>query len=63
MKIHTDERAAPRFRSAPSRLPIARVVRGPLDLLLHLIRKNEVNIHDIPIVLITQQYLSAVMQS
>lgn len=30
---------------------------GPLDLLLHLIRKNEVNIYDIPIALITQQYL------
>ena len=26
---------------------------GPLDLLLHLIRKNEVNIYDIPIALIT----------
>jgi len=33
---------------------------GPLDLLLHLIRKNEVSIHDIPIALITQQYLDAV---
>jgi segregation and condensation protein A len=33
---------------------------GPLDLLLHLIRKNEVNIHDIPIALITQQYLDAI---
>ncbi len=30
---------------------------GPLDLLLHLIRKNEINIYDIPIALITQQYL------
>ena len=30
---------------------------GPLDLLLHLIKKNEVNIHDIPIVLVTGQYL------
>ncbi|MBI3450477.1 MAG: segregation/condensation protein A [Acidobacteria bacterium] len=29
---------------------------GPLDLLLHLIRVNEVNIHDIPIVEITRQY-------
>lgn len=29
---------------------------GPLDLLLHLIRKNEVEITDIPIVLITEQY-------
>jgi segregation and condensation protein A len=30
---------------------------GPLDLLLFLIRKNEVNIYDIPISEITQQYL------
>ncbi|BCA56864.1 Segregation and condensation protein A [Nitrospira sp. KM1] len=30
---------------------------GPLDLLLHLIRKNEINIYDIPIALIARQYL------
>jgi segregation and condensation protein A len=30
---------------------------GPLDLLLHLIKKNELNIYDIPIALVTQQYL------
>ena len=30
---------------------------GPLDLLLFLIKKNEVDIHDIPIAKITQQYL------
>jgi segregation and condensation protein A len=30
---------------------------GPLDLLLHLIRKNEINIYDIPIAMIAQQYL------
>jgi segregation and condensation protein A len=30
---------------------------GPLDLLLHLIRRHEVDIYDIPIVLVTQQYL------
>src|SRR6187399_821820 len=30
---------------------------GPLDLLLHLIRKHEVDIYDIPIALITRQYL------
>jgi len=30
---------------------------GPLDLLLYLIRKNEVNIYDIPIAAITEQYL------
>ncbi len=31
---------------------------GPLDLLLFLIKKNEVNIYDIPIASITEQYLS-----
>ncbi|MCL2185099.1 MAG: segregation/condensation protein A [Treponema sp.] len=30
---------------------------GPLDLLLHMIRKNEVNIYDIPIAQITEQYI------
>lgn len=30
---------------------------GPLDLLLHLIKKNQINIYDIPIAMITQQYL------
>ena len=30
---------------------------GPLDLLLHLIEKNKVNIYDIPIAEITDQYL------
>ena len=30
---------------------------GPLDLLLFLIRKNEIDIYDIPIAVITQQYL------
>ncbi|MDA8079328.1 MAG: segregation/condensation protein A [Nitrospiraceae bacterium] len=36
------------------RLP---VFEGPLDLLLHLIRENKVDIYDIPISLITRQYL------
>src|SRR6056297_3292658 len=31
---------------------------GPLDLLLFLIKKNEINIYDIPIADITEQYLS-----
>jgi len=30
---------------------------GPLDLLLHLIRKHEINIYDIPLFMITKQYL------
>jgi segregation and condensation protein A len=33
------------------------IFEGPLDLLLHLIRKNEVDIYDIPIAMITHQYL------
>ncbi len=33
---------------------------GPLDLLLYLIRRAEVDIHDIPIVEITNQYLDAI---
>lgn len=33
---------------------------GPLDLLLHLIKKSEINIYDIPINLIAQQYLEYV---
>lgn len=32
--------------------------KGPFDLLLHLIEKNEINIYDIPIAKITDQYLS-----
>ncbi|MCR5791610.1 MAG: segregation/condensation protein A [Lachnospiraceae bacterium] len=35
---------------------------GPLDLLLHLIEKNKVNIYDIPIVMITEQYMEYMKQ-
>jgi chromatin segregation and condensation protein Rec8/ScpA/Scc1 (kleisin family) len=34
------------------------IFEGPLDLLLHLIKKNEVSIADIPIATITEQYLA-----
>ncbi len=33
------------------------IFEGPMDLLLHLLDKNEVDIYNIPIALITQQYL------
>lgn len=46
----TDERLSP----YPVKL---KVFEGPLDLLLFLIKKNEIDIYDIPISLITQQYL------
>lgn len=35
-----------------------KIFEGPLDLLLHLIKKNEVSITDIPIATITEQYLA-----
>jgi segregation and condensation protein A len=35
---------------------------GPLDLLLHLIDKNKIDIYDIPIVEITEQYLDYIKQ-
>ncbi|MGE4282905.1 MAG: ScpA family protein [Clostridia bacterium] len=38
------------------------VFEGPLDLLLHLIEKNKVNIYDIPIADITGQYLEHLEQ-
>ena len=36
------------------------IFEGPLDLLLHLIKKSEVEITDIPIAAITDQYLAAI---
>ena len=33
------------------------VFEGPMDLLVHLIKKNELDIYDIPVALITEQYL------
>jgi segregation and condensation protein A len=49
------------FESAIDAFPVRLSnFEGPLDLLLHLIKKNEVSIHDIPIALITQQYLNAI---
>ena len=38
------------------------VFEGPLDLLLHLLDKNKVNIYDIPIVEITAQYLEYIAE-
>ena len=38
------------------------VFEGPLDLLLHLIEKNKVNIYDIPIVEITAQYMEYIAE-
>jgi segregation and condensation protein A len=51
----------PDFESSVDAFPIKlENFDGPLDLLLYLIKKDELNIYDIPIVAITQQYLDAV---
>src|SRR6188472_3647513 len=48
----------PEFESILEAYPVRlENFEGPLDLLLHLIRKHELSIYDIPIALITQQYL------
>lgn len=39
------------------KVQLENVFEGPMDLLIYLIRKNEVNIYDIPISLITNRYL------
>jgi segregation and condensation protein A len=55
----------PGFESVLADYPIRLAnFEGPLDLLLHLIRRHEVNVYYIPIVLITEQYLEylALMQ-
>lgn len=58
--IEPETDASPGADSIPERAACAiklPVFEGPLDLLLHLIRQNEVDIHDIPIATISQQYL------
>ena len=38
------------------------VFEGPMDLLLHLINKHKLNIYDIPILELVEQYVAAVRQ-
>jgi segregation and condensation protein A len=49
------------FESAIDAFPVKlENFEGPLDLLLHLIKRNELEIHDINIAIITKQYLDAI---
>jgi segregation and condensation protein A len=49
------------FESSVDALPIKLAMfEGPLDLLIHLIKKSEVNIYDIPISVVTAQYLDMI---
>jgi segregation and condensation protein A len=43
--------------SAPYLITIENIYEGPMDLLVHLIQKHDVDIYDIPIALITDSYL------
>jgi segregation and condensation protein A len=45
---------------SPFAVSVADVYEGPLDLLLDLIRKQDIDIYDIPIARITEQYLAHV---
>src|SRR5437667_11778205 len=44
----------------PFAVEVAEVYQGPLDLLLDLIRRQDINIYDVPIAKITAQYLAYV---
>ncbi|MFH0724756.1 MAG: segregation/condensation protein A [Pseudomonadota bacterium] len=41
----------------PYEVKLDQIFEGPMDLLIHLIKKNEVDIYDIPIALITDQFM------
>ncbi len=53
----TSQLAGPPVPLAPAYTVKLEVFEGPLDLLLHLIRREEMDIYDIPIARITEQYL------
>ena len=44
--------------NTPYEVRLDNVFEGPMDLLVHLIKKNEVDIYDIPIAMVTDQYLA-----
>lgn len=43
--------------NAPYQVSIKNIYEGPMDLLVHLIKKHDVDIYDIPIALITDSYI------
>lgn len=58
-----ETRLTPEQREAANPLHVKLAVYdGPLDLLLELIKKNEMNIYDIPVAEITKQYLETLSQ-
>ncbi len=56
--LRAEERALGRPEGDPPYQLHLPVFEGPLDLLLHLIQREQLNIYDIPIALVTEQYLT-----
>src|SRR5260370_7735655 len=52
--------AGPRSNEFPFAVTVGQIYDGPLDLLLELVRKQDIDIYDIPIAKITAQYLAYV---
>jgi len=46
--------------AAPYRVKLSDIFEGPMDLLVHLIKKNEINIYDIPIARVAEQFLARI---
>ena len=46
------------MEEAPYAVKLDEIFEGPMDLLVHLIKKNEVDIYDIPIAVVTEQFLA-----
>jgi segregation and condensation protein A len=44
-------------QQTPYQVHVEDVFEGPMDLLVHLVRKNEVDLYDIPIAVIAEQYM------
>jgi segregation and condensation protein A len=56
----SSQSAKPQVSEFPFAVTVGTVYDGPLDLLLDLIRKQDIDIYDIPIAKITAQYLTFV---
>jgi segregation and condensation protein A len=56
----TSQSAKPQTNEFPFAVSVGTVYDGPLDLLLDLVRKQDIDIYDIPIAKITAQYLGYV---
>jgi segregation and condensation protein A len=60
LMAETSQPAKPQTSEFPFAVSVGQVYDGPLDLLLDLVRKQDIDIYDIPIARITAQYLAYV---